>query len=159
MRREIKFWLERERPFITVIDTIEDLKRVKQYFISNRSSIIGMQVYIKGISASKVLTGDDILDRLDKMYIRFNEELLEVENILKSLDIEYDIDIYDNYFLLNIYSDGRVYSIVTLKFIYPNNSEEVEEIVRITLEKALCKSYGFRCDIAYRIIELLKEAK
>ena len=84
-----------------------------------------------------------------------DEELLEVKYILKSLDIEYDIDIYEDYFILKIYPYVKGDSIVILKFIYPNNSDETEEIVMIIIERVLRAYYDFRRDIAKMVLEVV----
>lgn len=157
---KIKFWFEHEEPRVDSFETLEDFKRVKQYYEANSESIICIRIYYRKYDGRILFTEDEIKKKLGEIErCLCNNLVTQVSLSLSALNIKHDIEYYESEIAVKIYSTIEVGLITKYFFNIPRNKADADVILGTVIERVLSSYQVYRREIAEKLINILKGAK
>lgn len=155
---KIKFWFEHEGPYVSEFETLEDFKRVKQFYETNSESIIAMRIYCRENDGLMLFKEDEIKKRLDTIESFLCKGLVsQISTRLSAVNIQHDIEYSESEIGVKVYPPRGGGRLSNHFFNIPSNKADVEGILIIVIEKALRSSHDYRREIAEKLIKEEKQ--
>lgn len=135
-------------------ETLEDFIRMKQFYETNRESIIGMRIYFRENDGIMLFKEDEIKKRLDTIERYLCKCIVtQISTHLRDLNIQHDIEYYESEICVKVYHPREGGIISKHIFNRPSNKADVETILIIVIEKLLRSSHDYRREIVKKLIK------